>query len=129
MSELGNIIQGGGIVLSGAVVLKLIDVGFKAWSARHQKSETTVTPNPLNVMAEKKPRYVSCEECAQRHAEVDKQFAALSAASRDTHAELAAIRHEIQAGFSKLNDRISPVAEACAANSAAIQIMLKGPAK
>ncbi len=127
MSEMGSIIQGGGIVLSGAVVLKLLDIGYKAWLARHQRTETEVKPNPLNVHMEEEPekKFVTKAEF-ERHVEaVEKRFAAGNEAFRGLRGEIAGMRREMQEGFTKINDRISPVAEACAANSAAIQILLK----
>ncbi len=86
-------------------------------------SKTKVEPTPLPVeMAEK---YVTCEQCALRHAEVEKRFQAGNTAFKDLRKEITGMREDLHAGLARINDRISPVAEACAANSAAIQIMLK----
>ena len=45
--EMTDIIQGGGLVLSGAAVTKLAGIAVKAWAARHGKTE--VANDPLNV--------------------------------------------------------------------------------
>ena len=49
-----TIIQGGGLILSGAAVGKIADVAIRAWTARHHKGEVSVTPDPLNVRKEDK---------------------------------------------------------------------------
>ena len=45
--EMTDIIQGGGLVLSGAAVTKLVSIAVKAWAARNGKTE--VANDPLNV--------------------------------------------------------------------------------
>ena len=45
--EMIDIIQGGGLVLSGAAVTKLASIAVKAWAARNGKTE--VANDPLNV--------------------------------------------------------------------------------
>ena len=45
--EQTDIIQGGGLVLSGAAVTKLAGIAVKAWAARNGKTE--VANDPLNV--------------------------------------------------------------------------------
>jgi hypothetical protein len=45
--ELADIIQGGGLVLSGAALTKIVGIAIKAWTARNQKTE--VANDPLNV--------------------------------------------------------------------------------
>lgn len=45
--EMTDIIQGGGLVLSGAAVTKLAGIAVKAWAARNGKTE--VANDPLNV--------------------------------------------------------------------------------
>jgi uncharacterized protein HemX len=123
MSELGPIIQGGGIVLSGALVFKLLDIALKVWATRNQK--TQVEPQPLDVVTEKKAEYVTKEEFKRHVEEVQRRFEAGNAAFKELRKEISGMREDLHAGLNKINDRISPVAEACAANSAAIQILLK----
>lgn len=79
-------------------------------------SKTRVEPQPLEVAPA--PSYRTCAECDRRHAEVEKRLAAGDRAFQE-------LRHDIQSGFQRVTDRISPVAEACAANSAALQVLLK----
>ena len=45
--EMTDIIQGGGLVLSGAAVTKLASIAVKAWAARNGKTE--VANDPLNI--------------------------------------------------------------------------------
>ena len=73
--EVETIIQGGGLLISGAAVGKIADVAIKAWSARHHKGEVAVTPQPLGVKLEEAfvsrsefDRHVEQNEAA--HAEV-----------------------------------------------------------
>lgn len=112
--DLETLIQGGGLVVSGAAVAKIADALSKMWAARHQKTE--IATQPLDVR--KAPDYVTCEQCRERHAEVEKRLEAGDRAFQE-------LRHDIHNGFQRVTDRISPVAEACAANSAALQVLLK----
>lgn len=45
--EMTDIIQGGGLVLSGAALTKIVSIAVKAWAARNGKTE--VANDPLNV--------------------------------------------------------------------------------
>ena len=45
--EMADIIQGGGLVLSGAALTKIVSIAVKAWAARNGKTE--VANDPLNV--------------------------------------------------------------------------------
>ena len=113
----------------GKVLIAWINAKFGQKAKVEGSVETQVKPNPLNVVAEPKPRYVTCEECKERHRKVDERFAAGNESFKAIRNEIAGMRKDVNAGISRINerinDRISPVAEACAANSAAIQIMLK----
>ena len=51
--DVDTIIQGGGLILSGAAVGKIADVAIKAWTARHHKGEVAVTSQPLGVKLER----------------------------------------------------------------------------
>ena len=117
---IGEIIQGGGLVISGAALVKLLDFALNVWSARHQKTQVEPTPLPV-AMADK---YVTCEQCALRHAEVEKRFQAGNTAFKELRKEITGMREDLHAGLGKITDRISPIAEACAANGAAIRILL-----
>ena len=127
MSEMGSIIQGGGLVISGVTVLKLLDIGYKVWLARHQKTETEVKPNPLNVHMEEEPekKFVTREEFLRHVEKVEKRFEAGNTAFKELRKEITGMREDLHSGLGKITDRISPIAEACAANGAAIRILLK----
>ena len=45
--EISDIIQNGGLVLSGAALTKIVSIAVKAWAARNGKTE--VANDPLNV--------------------------------------------------------------------------------
>lgn len=70
--ELSEIIQGGGLVLSGGVVMKLLDWAKSAWTARNQRTE--IAPDPLNVKNEKKPVYVTVGEFNTRLGKVEQDI-------------------------------------------------------
>ena len=70
--ELSEIIQGGGLVLSGGVVMKLLDWARSAWTARNQRTE--IAPDPLNVKNEKKPVFVTVGEFNARLGKVEQDI-------------------------------------------------------
>ena len=82
--ELADIIQGGGCVISGVALAKLIDAAVKAWSARNQRTE--VSPDPLRV--EKLDKYVTRDEFARHVGENERAhenlFARLNRNDRET---------------------------------------------
>ena len=53
--DIAEIIQGGGLVISGAALVKLLDFGVRWFTARN--SRTTVDPTPLPV--DKVDKYVT----------------------------------------------------------------------
>lgn len=55
--DVGDIIQNGGFVMSGALVVKIFESVRAYFVARNQK--TTVEPDPLNVETRPKPEYVT----------------------------------------------------------------------
>ena len=55
---------------------------------------------------------------------MEKRFEAGNTAFRELRKEITGMREDLHAGLAKINDRISPVAESCAANGAAIRILL-----
>ncbi len=56
--EVGEIIQGGGLVVGGGLIVKLLDWAKTAWAARNQRTE--IAPDPLHV--ERSPKYVTVQE-------------------------------------------------------------------
>ncbi len=58
--EVGEVIQNGGLVVGGGLIVKIGD-WLSAWfSSRNQK--TKVEPTPLPVTTEKTPKYVTVQE-------------------------------------------------------------------
>lgn len=49
--SISQLIAGGGIAISGVLVLKLVELGTKMWTARNQKGDATVGPQPFEVKA------------------------------------------------------------------------------
>ena len=70
--EVGEIVQGGGLVLSGGVLMKLLDWAKSAWTARNQRTE--IAPDPLNVKNEKKPVFVTVGEFNTRLGKVEQDI-------------------------------------------------------
>ena len=106
--------EGATIVLGGATAALLLKELFAWLRSRNQRTE--IAPQPLEVKGA--PKYVTCEQCELRHKDVEKRLEAGDRAFQE-------LRHDIHSGFQRVTDRISPVAEACAANSAALQVLLK----
>lgn len=87
-----SIIQGGGLIVSGAFVAKAGD-WLIAW-LRSRNQRTEISPDPLNVRNEKKPVFVTVGECNRRMCEHDQRLAKL-----DTE-----IKRSNEAVISKLDD-------------------------
>ena len=86
--ELSEIIQGGGLVLSGGVVMKLLDWARSAWTARNQRTE--IAPDPLNVKNEKKPGFVTVGEFNTRLGKVEQDIQDLRGDNQSSNAAVLA---------------------------------------
>lgn len=92
-----------------------------AWiKARFAK--TQIAPQPLEVKGA--TRYVTCEQCELKHKGVDERLKAGTRAFEAIRDRMDADHRDVMASIQKLNDRISPMAESCAENGAAIRILL-----
>lgn len=49
--DVDSVISGGGLVVSGAALLKLGEIAAKAWQSRNQKADVNITPQPVKVEA------------------------------------------------------------------------------
>ena len=102
--EVTEIIQNGGLVLSGAALVKLGSIAMKAWTARNQRTE--IANDPLKV--DKLDKYVTRGEfnkaIERNDAEHKRIEADNAAAHKDIQDEAFRIRENI---FSRLtrNDR------------------------
>ena len=114
------LLQGGGLIVSGAALATIVNALVKVWTARNQR--TTVEPQPLEVKGA--PKFVTCEQCELRHKGVDASLAAGTRAFEAIRARMDADHRDVMNSIQKLNDRITPMAESCAENGAAIRIML-----
>ena len=93
-----------------------------AWiKARFAKPQ--IAPQPLEVKGAQK--FVTCEQCELRHKEVDERLKAGTRAFDAIRTKMDADHRDVMNSIQKLNDRVAPVAEACAATGAAIKILLK----
>ena len=102
--EVADIIQHGGLVLSGAALVKLGSIAMKAWTSRNQRTE--IANDPLKV--DKLDKYVTRGEfnkaIERNDAEHKRIEADNAAAHKDIQDEAFRIRENI---FSRLtrNDR------------------------
>ena len=109
--------------LGGTAVGALCTLGT-AWIKAKFGQKAKVEPVPLPVETHRAEEYVTREEF-QRHVEkVEKRFEAGNTAFKELRKEITGMREDLHAGLGKITDRISPIAEACAANGAAIRILL-----
>ena len=88
-----TIIQGGGLIISGAAVAKIGD-WLMAW-LRSRSQKTTIEPNPLDVRNEKKPIYVTVGECNRRMCEHDTRIAKLDDEIKRSNASVIAKLDEL----------------------------------
>ena len=58
--DVGEVIQNGGLVVGGGLIVKIGDWLSSWWGSRNQKTEITPTPLPVNV--EKPQKYVTVQE-------------------------------------------------------------------
>ena len=60
--DIESIIQGGGCVISGVALAKLIDAAMKAWSARNQRTEVRPQGRPDTFPVDVADKYVTRNE-------------------------------------------------------------------
>jgi hypothetical protein len=82
--DITSLLEGGGLVIGGAAVMKIIDVVANAYSARNQR--TTIYPQPIEVR--ESPALQSVEECRiinrQNREEHENMFARISALEKSS---------------------------------------------
>ena len=130
---------GVGGAISGAMLLQFGRMCLDAWRSRNGRTSARIEPpippvdvrppQPLEVAPA--PRFVTCEACELKHKEVDNRLAAGTRAFDAVRSKIDAVetmlntnQRDVMQSFQKLNDRISPIAETCAENGAAIRILL-----
>lgn len=96
-----ELIAGGGIAISGAVVFKLIDLGAKMWASRNQKS--TIGPQPFEVKAMEK--YVKCSECIEHRRIIESRQSEISEVVRSERRALAETLTGIRKQLNKLDEK------------------------
>lgn len=115
--------DGAQIILGSGAFGALCGVASSWIKARFSK--TQIAPQPLEVKGA--ARYVTCEQCDLRHKDVDARLSAGTRAFDAIRTKMDVDHRDVMQSIQKLNDRVAPVAEACAANSQAIRILLKEP--
>lgn len=115
------------LLIGGGAIGALVPLA-SAW-IKARFGRTTVEPQPLEVKGA--PKFVTCDQCDLRHREVDNRLAAGTRAFDAVRSKIDAVetkmdtnQRDVMASIQKLNDRISPMAESCAENGAAIRILL-----
>ena len=111
------------LALGGTAVGALCTLGA-AWIKAKVGQKAKVEPVPLPVETHERAQYVTREEFQRHVSEVQRRFEAGNTAFKELRKEITGMREDLHAGLAKINDRISPVAESCAANGAAIRILL-----
>jgi hypothetical protein len=96
--ELADIIQNGGLVLSGAALVKLGGIAAKVWAARNGKTE--VANDPLNIRKEDKfvtrgefNRY--CEDNARDHENMFARLNRNDILTSEINGKLAGIKEDL----------------------------------
>ena len=129
-AETSNLLTNGGLVLTGGMLMKLADVGFKAWQSRNQKTE--ITPDPLHIT--KAPKFVTAGEFNERMKKVDSEFTSVRGEIKDLRADISTGNRAVLQKLDEidkrsenraisLNRRIDPMIEKVAANSEAVDFM------
>lgn len=81
--EMTDIIQGGGLILSGAAVTKLASIAVKAWAARNGKTEVANDPLNVNMLDSYVTRDEFKDAMERNAADHENIFARLSRNDRD----------------------------------------------
>ena len=115
------------LLVGGGAIGALVPLASAWIKARFSRSR--IEPQPLEVKGAQK--FVTCEECALKHRAVDERLSAGTRAFEAVRSKIDAVetkmdtnQRDVMQSFQKLSDRISPVAETCAENGAAIRILL-----
>ena len=108
------------LLIGGGAIGALVPLA-SAW-IKARFGRTTVAPQPLEVKGA--PKFVTCEQCELKHKGVDASLAAGTRAFEAIRSRMDTDHRDVMQSIQKLNDRISPMAESCAENGAAIRILL-----
>jgi hypothetical protein len=77
----GDLVMGGGIAISGVIVLKILEFAGQWFMTRNQKAQ--VGPQPFEVSETEKPR--TCKNCIERHQLLDKSRDEEKKDNKDAH--------------------------------------------
>lgn len=132
--SVSQLLAGGGIALSGAVVYKLIDLGAKMWASRNQKS--TVGPQPFEVRAAEK--YVRDEDfreyCRMAEKRHDQLAESIAGERQSLTENLSGIRKQLSSLDAKaetrsvnLHNRMDPLIDAVGNLQGRVDDHIKSP--
>lgn len=96
--EVGEVIQGGGLVIGGGLLVKLLDWAKTAWAARNQRTEIAPTPLPV----EETDKFITRGECKRLMCAHDTQ---LSEIRNDIKTGNVNILHKLEAMDRKSEER------------------------
>jgi len=120
-----SIIQGGGLIVSGAFVAKVGDWLMSWLRSRNQRTE--IAPDPLNVRNEKKPVFVSVGECNRRMCEHDQRLAKLDAEIKRSNEAVISKLDELDARSEersiKTHQRLDPLIQQIGRLSGKVEII------
>ena len=120
-----SIIQGGGLIVSGAFVAKVGDWLMSWLRSRNQRTE--ISPNPLDVRNEKKPVFVSVGECNRRMCEHDQRLAKLDDEIKRSNDSVIAKLDELDARSEersiKTHQRLDPLIQQIGRLSGKVEII------
>lgn len=119
--DVETILAGGGLVVTGGALGKILDVAFRAWAARNQKGEVKVSPSPL--LTQQQGPFVTVGECKQHRCALEKRIDALGPALNRIFKKLSENDRRSEDRSVKIHDRIGPLAERLAATAATVEMM------
>ena len=107
--EVAEIIQNGGLILSGAAFAKLVDAALKAWSARNQRAEVRPQEHRENFPVDVADKYITRHEFEQHvrdnQGDHDNLFARLAANDKLT-SRLEGILEGIREDLKAIKDKL-----------------------
>ncbi len=115
--ELVDIIQGGGLVVSGVAFGRLLDAAMKAWSARNQRAEVRPEPKPAPFPVDVADKFVTCEQCRQHREHIEKRVDAQRELFSKVSDKLDLIEAHNEDRAKRMHDRLDPVIRSSASTA------------
>ena len=115
--EIAEIVQNGGLVLSGGLVWKLLENGMSWLRARNQRTEVSPTPLPVEVAKE----FVTCDQCRQHREEIGRRVDAQLEMFARVSDKLDLIEAHNEDRAKRMHDRLDPVIRSAAETSGVLR--------